>query len=92
MRIIVPSLAVAAGLVLLAAPSHATPATGGCPTGNPRFALFDVATEPYAVDNAVDAKGNNDGWVCALPLYTVLDENGNELPYYNFIDNVVPLK
>jgi hypothetical protein len=51
--------------------------------------LWDVNTEPYAVDNAVDEQGNADGWVCAQPKKIVLDENGNPFQIYNFIDNRV---
>ena len=59
------------------------------PQGQQRLLLWDVTTEPYGTDNLVDAHGNADGWVCALPLKVVLDENGNPFQLYNFIDNRV---
>ena len=77
-----------AALCCSASPSYASPdRAAGCPPGNGGFVLWDVSAEPYGVDNAVDEKGNNDGWVCARPIYTVTDENGDPFQIYNFIDN-----
>jgi len=82
------TVAAAAGLCGLASPSHASPdSSDACPPGNRGFVLWDVSTEPYGVDNAVDVKGNNDGWACARPIYIVTDENGDPFQIYNFIDN-----
>jgi hypothetical protein len=71
--------------VLAAAPVSATVRT--CPPGNSGYVLWDVNTEPYQADNAVDEHGNNDGWVCATPKKVISDENGNPFQLYNFIDN-----
>ena len=79
-------LAAGTGPALQTIPAHAS-AEGGCPPGNGGFAVWDIATEPYGVDDAVDAKGNNDGWVCARPIHIVTDENGEPFQIYNFIDN-----
>src|SRR3954451_21141789 len=51
--------ALAAGATAQAptAPSHR-----GCP---PSFTSWDVSTQPYQVDNQVDAEGNGDRFVCA---------------------------
>ncbi len=83
--------AVASALVCLAAPAQASPNPPGhgCPGGGSGYVLWDVATEPYGADNAVDEKGNNDGWACASPRKVVLDENGEPFQFYNFIDNRV---
>jgi hypothetical protein len=80
----------AAGIICAVSPSPATASAGtSCPPGNSGYILWDVNTEPYAVDNAVDARGNGDGWVCAQPKKIVLDENGDPFQIYNFIDNRV---
>jgi hypothetical protein len=82
------AVAAAAGLGCVASPTHASPTAGDvCPPGNGGFVLWDVRTEPYGVDNLVDAAGNNDGWACARPIYVVTDENGDPFQIYNFIDN-----
>ena len=80
----------AAALLCLATPAQASESAGtGCPPGNSGFLLWDVSTEPYHVDNAVDEQGNNDGWACARPGEVVTDENGDPFQLYNFIDNRV---
>jgi hypothetical protein len=83
--------AAALTLVCLAAPAQASPNPPGhgCPAGGGGFVLWDVSTEPYAVDNLVDEQGNNDGWACASPRKVVLDDNGEPFQIYNFIDNRV---
>jgi hypothetical protein len=87
---IVTSLAAAAGLLCLVTPAHASQSAGsGCPPGNSGFIPWDVSTEPYQADNAVDEQGNGDGSVCALPGKVVTDEDGNPFQLYNFIDNRV---
>ena len=64
-----------------AAPSHR-----GCP---PSFTSWDVSTQPYQVDNQVDAEGNGDGFVCAKPLDSkTFQVAGQTYQIYNFIDNV----
>ncbi len=60
-----------------------------CPRGNSGYVLWDVSTEPYGADNAVDEQGNGDGWACASPRKVVVDEDGNPFQTYNFIDNRV---
>ena len=81
----------AAGFICAITPAAAAPATPGhsCPAEDIVFVLWDVNTEPYAADNAVDEAGNADGWVCAQPHKIVLDEDGNPFQIYNFIDNRV---
>jgi hypothetical protein len=76
-----------AGLLCLVPPAQATGT--GCPPGNSGYVVWDVSTEPYGVDNAVDEHGNNDGWACARPGKVVIDEDGNPFQLYNFIDNRV---
>ena len=80
-------LAASASLLCIVSPAQA--AGTGCPPGNSGYLLWDVSTEPYHVDNAVDEQGNNDGWACALPGKVGTDENGNPFQFYNFIDNRV---
>jgi hypothetical protein len=80
----------AAGIICAVTASPATASAGSsCPPGGSGYVLWDVKTEPYAADNAVDEHGNADGWVCAQPKKIVLDENGNPFQIYNFIDNRV---
>jgi hypothetical protein len=80
----------AAAISCAVTPSAATASVGSsCPPGNSGYMLWDVTTEPYAADNAVDEQGNNDGLVCALPMKVVIDEDGNPFQLYNFIDNRV---
>lgn len=87
---IITGLATAAGLLCLTVPAQASVSAGaGCPPGHSGYVLWDVGTEPYRVDNAVDEKGNGDGWACARPGKVVTDENGNPFQLYNFIDNRV---
>ena len=43
--------------------------------------------KPYGADNLVDEAGNNDGWVCAKPIYVVTDDDGSPFQIYNFLDN-----
>jgi hypothetical protein len=76
-------------IALAVTPTTASAAGSSCPPGHSGFVLWDVTTEPYAVDNLVDERGNADGWACALPKKVVLDENGNPFQLYNFIDNRV---
>ena len=81
-------VATTAGFACLTSPAAAIPADHtGCPGGNSGFVLWDVAAEPYGVDNFVDERGNNDGLACARPTYTVTDENGDPFQIYNFLDN-----
>ena len=80
-------LAASASLLCIVPPAQAT--GDGCPPGNSGYVLWDVSTEPYGADNAVDEQGNNDGWACALPRKVVIDEDGNPFQTYNFIDNRV---
>ena len=84
---LVTGVAVAAFLICLPGSAHASPSGTACPGGSSGFVLWDVSAEPYGVDNLVDERGNNDGWACAKPIYTVLDENGGTFQIYNFLDN-----
>lgn len=78
--------------VIVAGPVAAAPSNEVfCPTAASGFVSWDVATEPYRADNYVDEHGNNNGVVCARPLYVVTDDDGNPFQIYNFIDDVVPL-
>ena len=54
-------------LFMVAGVSEASAAApdDGCARG---FVVWDVETEPYQADNAVDQAGNNDGDVCARAL------------------------
>jgi hypothetical protein len=79
----------AVGIVCAITASPATAAGSSCPPGGSGYFLWDVNTVPYAADNAVDDKGNADGWVCAQPKKVVIDESGNPFQIYNFIDNRV---
>jgi len=84
-------VAATAVLACLSTPAQASPSGDGCPGGNSGFVLWDVSTEPYGVDNLVDARGNNDGFACARPLYVVTDEEG-PFQIYNFLDNKFPTR
>ncbi len=89
---IVIGVVAAAVLVCLPAPAQASRSGTSCPGGNSGFVMWDVSTEPYGVDNLVDERGNNDGWACAKPIYSVTDEAGNPFQIYNFLDNQFPAK
>ncbi len=91
MNKLVPGLAAAAFAcaVIPAAATASTSAGSSCPRGNSGYVLWDVSTEPYGADNAVDEQGNGDGWACASPRKVVVDEDGNPFQTYNFIDNRV---
>jgi hypothetical protein len=68
------------------AQAPAAPAHRGCP---PSFTFWDVSTQPYQVDNQVDAEGNGDGLVCAKPLDAkTFQVGGQTYQIYSFIDNV----
>ena len=92
MHKIIPCLAAAAaGLLSLTTPAQASQAAElVCPKGNSGFVLWPVSTDPYLVDNAVDERGNDDGFACARPAEVVTDEEGNPFQLYIFIDNRVP--
>ncbi len=78
-------------LTILAAviPAAASASGQSCPPGNSGYVLWDINTQPYQADNAVDERGNGDGWVCATPKKVVVEADGNPLQVYNFIDNRV---
>ena len=87
---IITGLAAAAGLLCFSTPAQASTSAGdGCSPGHSGYVLWDVSTEPYGADNAVDEQGNGDGWACARPGKVVTDENGNPFQLYNFIDSRV---
>ena len=55
----------------------------------PSFTSWPVSTQPYQVDNQVDAEGNGDGLVCVKPLDSkTFQVGGQTFQIYNFIDNV----
>lgn len=60
-----------------------------CPPDQSGFSLWDVNAAPYVHDNAVDEKGNNDGFVCAKPGGVFILDDGTPFQLYNFIDNHV---
>jgi hypothetical protein len=68
----------------------ADPVGGNCPNETSGFVVWDVDTQPYQVDNAVDANGNGDGIVCAKPVdsLTFVFE-GQTFQVYNFIEDVI---
>jgi hypothetical protein len=82
-------IGLAAAGAIWAVSSSPTAASAGssCPPGGSGYFLWDTSMKPYTADNAVDEHGNADGWVCAQPKKTVIDENGNPFQLYNFIDN-----
>jgi hypothetical protein len=84
---IVAGVAAAAFLVCLPGSAQASPSGTSCPGGTSGFVLWDVSAEPYGVDNLVDEGGNNDGRVCAKPIYVVTDDDGSPFQIYNFLDN-----
>jgi hypothetical protein len=86
-KILAVSAVITCSLAVLASPAQANSSGTRCPVAPSGFALWDVSAEPYAVDNLVDELGNNDGWACARPIYTVIDENGEPFQIYNFLDN-----
>jgi hypothetical protein len=69
--------------------SASTQRVGGCPASSSGYTLWDVSTQPYQADNAVDAKGNGDGSVCAKPVDSkTFQDGGQTYPVYSFIDNI----
>ena len=86
--------ALATPLLLVAGASAASAAApdDGCARG---FELWDVEIEPYMVDNAIDAAGNNDGYVCARALgkgvLNTLPPGAPDISVvYQFTDNDLP--
>jgi hypothetical protein len=78
------------GLLVATGSSVATTAGGNCPDATSGFVVWDVNTEPYQVDNAVDVNGNGDGIVCAKPVDSLtFVVGGNTYQVYNFIEDVI---
>lgn len=79
---------VTAALVIATTPAAlAAPPDDGCARG---YELWDVAAEPYTVDNAIDEQGNADGAVCARQLgQGVSIAVGVDFPVYQFTDNTL---
>jgi hypothetical protein len=76
------------GVLVASGNSGATPTGGSCPVSTSGFVVWDVNTEPYQVDNAVDANG--DGIVCAKPVDSLTFVSGGQTyQVYNFIDDVI---
>lgn len=79
------------GLLVASANSGATPTGGSCPVSPSGFVVWDVDTEPYQTDNAVDAHGNSNGQVCAKPVDSLTAVIGGQtVQVYNFIEDVIP--
>lgn len=81
--------AVTAGLLLAGTmpAALAGPPDDGCARG---FVLWDVETEPYQADRAVDEAGNANGYVCARRLGAGLSRQyGIDLPIYLFTDDTL---
>ena len=75
---------------ILAGPAQASPPSSFvCPPAESGFLLWDVSAEPYVHDNAIDEKGNGDGFVCAKPGGVFILDDGTPFQLYNFIDNHV---
>ncbi len=75
---------------ILVGPAQASPASSFiCPPDQSGFTLWDVSAQPYVHDNAVDEKGNGDGFVCAKPGGVFILDDGTPFQLYNFIDNHV---
>lgn len=80
------SATVAVLLVGSAGPALASPPSDGCSRG---FVLWDTAEDPaYQADDAVDAAGNTNGYVCARQLGQGLSRQyGVDFPIYLFVDD-----
>ena len=92
MRRTIAVFLVAAGLSITVASVAAAspPATHvGCPPPASGFLVWDVSTEPYQVDNQVDAAGNRNGSVCAKPIDDQTFGDGFQI--YVFMDDVIPV-
>ena len=63
-------------------PAFAADPAGGCPTG---WDLFQIPSEGFPTAHAIDAQGNDDGFVCRKAF------NSTEHPgsLFNIIDNRV---
>lgn len=86
-KLLVPTLLAAASLIPSSMPASAR--GGACPPTASGFSAWDVATEPYQVDDAADANGN--GLVCSRPTPLTFTEEGQTYPVYVFIDDRVPV-
>lgn len=73
------------GAVLPTWSAHAD--RGPCPAEESEFILWNVDTQPYSLDNRLDAAGNGNGWVCARELPQTFIRDGVEYPLQNFIDD-----
>lgn len=82
MRHVTIAALLAAMLVGGAAAAVAAPPADGCPRG---WTLWDVDTEPYMADNAVDEDGNNNGSVCARARGNQTFGDGHQI--YSFADD-----
>jgi hypothetical protein len=83
-------LAAVVGALATANTIAATPIGGNCPTSESGFIVWDVSTQPYQVDNAVDVNGNDNGQVCAKRVDSLTFVSGGQTyPVYNFIDDVI---
>ncbi len=50
-------------------PAVPIPPDTGCPAGYDRVAVEDLEAQgPYRVPRIMDTEGNNNGYICALPL------------------------
>jgi hypothetical protein len=72
-------------LAVAAVPASADDPAGGCPVGYSLITVASVPPEGQAGATALDARGNNDGYICVRP-FTNPDHPGQP---FNGIDNRV---
>lgn len=78
------------GALLAANTVAASPTGGNCPPSASGFIVWDISTQPYQVDNAIDAAGNGNGQVCAKRVDSLtFVVGGQSYPVYNFIEDVI---
>jgi hypothetical protein len=88
-RRVVISLALIVPALLSASSAEASPPKVGCPPAASGFFAWNVNTQPYQADNAVDVNG--DTWVCAKAIDgQTFTEGGQAYQIYNFVDDVIP--
>ena len=83
-------LAAVVGALVAANTLAASPTGGNCPPSVSGYIVWDVSTEPYQVDNALDVNGNANGRVCAKPVDgQTFVFGGQTYQVYNFFDDVI---
>jgi hypothetical protein len=87
MKALICSCLVFGSLLPLATSASANQTGRTCPPTSSGYIVWDVTTEPYQADNAVDVNGN--GTVCAHPVDAqTFVNNGQTYQIYNFIDDL----